>query len=103
MILTVVDRLMCRAHFWPTKTTVTARELANLLMEQYLPLYGVPKSIVSDCDPHFISQFWGSFCSKLGMKLHMSMAFHLQSDGLSERLNCIVEDYLHSYLQNTKE
>lgn len=32
-ILTVVDRLTRRAHFWATKTIVTSEGLATLLLE----------------------------------------------------------------------
>lgn len=56
-ILTIVDHLTQRAHFWPTHTTATAEEIANLMLERYLPLHGIPKSIITDYDPKFINQF----------------------------------------------
>lgn len=54
-VLTVVDQLIWQVYFWPTYTTVMAEDIAQLLLEYYLPLYRVLHSIITDCDPKFIS------------------------------------------------
>ena len=65
-IWVVVDYLSKRAHFIPTTTTVTGKGLANLFIEHIFKLHGLPRVIVSDRDPRFISQFW--------QELHKSIA-----------------------------
>ena len=51
-------------------------------------------SIASDRDPRFAAHFWKSFQKAMGTLLTMSMAFHLQTDGQSERTIQILEDML---------
>ena len=48
-------------------------------------LHGLPDTIVSDRDTKFTLIFWREVHQMLGAKLLMSMAFHPQMDGVSER------------------
>ncbi|GJT16364.1 putative reverse transcriptase domain-containing protein [Tanacetum coccineum] len=47
--------------------------------------HGVSISIISDRDSHFTSRFWKSLQNALGTQLDMSMAYHPETDGQSER------------------
>src|SRR6266404_2615087 len=51
--------------------------------------------MISDRDPRFTSHFGKALTTKLGISRNLSMAFHPQTDGLSERKNQWVEQYLH--------
>ena len=68
--------------------------LAELYMKEIVRLHGVPLSIVSNRDPRFTSRFWKELQSTLGSRLNFSTAFHLQTDGQSERLIQVLEDML---------
>ena len=57
-------------------------------------LHGVPLSIVSDRDPRFTTHFCKSFQKAMGKRLTMSITFHPQIDGQSERTMQILEDML---------
>ena len=57
-----MDRLSKRPITVPVRDTITAKELAPLFLEHVLRHMGVPKSIVSDRGPQFVSDFWGEFC-----------------------------------------
>ncbi|GKF57661.1 putative reverse transcriptase domain-containing protein, partial [Tanacetum coccineum] len=48
-------------------------------------MLGVPISIISDRDNRFTSRFWQSMQEVVGTWLDMSMAYHPQTDGQSER------------------
>lgn len=50
-----------------------------------MKLYGIPPSIVSDRDPRFASKFWESLQDALGTKLRLSLVYHPQTDGQTER------------------
>ncbi|WMV45066.1 hypothetical protein MTR67_038451, partial [Solanum verrucosum] len=47
---------------------------------------GGPVSIISDRGPQFTSSFWRTFQDELGTRVDLSTAFHLQTDGQSERM-----------------
>jgi hypothetical protein len=93
-IWVVVDRLTKFARFIPMKTTDSTLELVPLYMKEVIRLHSVPKSIVSDRDSKFVSKFWESLHSALGTKLSLSVAFHPQTDGQSERTIQTLEDML---------
>ena len=46
----VVDRLTKSAHFIAVKITYTSEKLAELYIQEIVPLHGAPLSIVLDCD-----------------------------------------------------
>jgi len=50
--------------------------------------------MVSDRDPVFTSTFWRELMRLIGTKLHMTTAFHPQSDGQSEAANRVIIMYL---------
>ncbi|KAF0918862.1 hypothetical protein E2562_026697 [Oryza meyeriana var. granulata] len=63
VILMVVDRFSKYYHFIPLAHPYTAKT-----------------SMVSDRDPVFTSKFWSELMRLSGAKLHMTSAFHPQSD-----------------------
>ena len=58
----------------------------------------MPRLIVSDHDPKFLSDLWKGLFQALGTKLLVSTVYHPQSDRQSERMNQTVEITLHYYL-----
>ena len=99
-IFTFVDRLTKYVHVIPTKSTIDAEGAARLYVNNVFAYYGLSKSIVSDRDPRFTSAFFKEVFSLLGVKLNMSTANHPQTDGLTERVNRIVEDTLRSFVNH---
>ena len=95
-IWVVVDRLTKSAHFLPIKVTASLEELAKLYDKEIIRLHGVPKSIVSDRDPRFVSRFWVAYQKAMGTTLNLSTAYHPQTDGQSERTIQTLEDMLRA-------
>ena len=80
-IMVVVVRLTKMAYFIPITAKATADQVADLFVKEILRLHGVPKTIVTDRDPRFVSQFWEAFTRRLDIKRCLSSSFHPQSDG----------------------
>jgi Integrase zinc binding domain/RNase H-like domain found in reverse transcriptase/Chromo (CHRromatin Organisation MOdifier) domain/Integrase core domain len=97
-VVTFVDKLSKMVHFVPTKTDITAPELARLFIDNVVRLHGLPRIIISDRDPKFTSIFWRALFEELDVDLHMSTAYHPQTDGQSERANRTIEEMLRAYV-----
>ncbi len=102
-ILTFVDRFSKRPYFVPCHSNITAVNVARLFYNTIFRHHGIPDSIVSDRDPLFTSKFWKELMSILKVRLKMSTANHPQTDGQTEVMNRMIEDYLRifcNYQQN---
>jgi hypothetical protein len=95
-IWVIVDRLTKVAHFILVKTTYSGAQLAELYMSRIVCLHGVPKKIVSDRGTQFTSRFWKRLHESMDTKLNFSSAYHLQTDGQTERTNQVLEDMLRA-------
>ena len=92
----IVDRLTKTARFIPILMTYSLDRLADLYVQHIVRLHGVPKSIISDRDSRFTSNFLGSLQTALGTRGKFSSAYHKQTDGQSERTIQTLEDMLRA-------
>ncbi|KAJ1571923.1 hypothetical protein NDA15_000371 [Ustilago hordei] len=96
-ILVIVDRLTKFAILAPTHKTVAAKQTAVLLYGHMVRLFGYPDHMVSDRGRQFISGAWKAFAEQMGVKHSLSTAYHPQTDGQTERVNQVIEQYLRMY------
>ncbi|GJW45721.1 putative reverse transcriptase domain-containing protein [Tanacetum coccineum] len=96
IIWVIVDRLTKPAHFLPMRDDYKMDRLARLYLNEIVARHGVPISIISDRDIRFTSRFWQSMQEALGTRLDMSIAYHPQTDGQSERTIQTLEDMLRA-------
>jgi len=94
VLLTVVDRFSKYAHFIPLGNPYTAASVARAFFTDIVRLHSIPELIVSDHDPVLTGHFWRDLFRLAGVKLHMSSAFHPQTDSQSEVVNKIITMYL---------
>jgi len=97
-ILIVIDRLSKMRHFIACKTTCSAQDLAQLYLSHVFRLHGLPGTVISDRGPQFVSAFWTKLCERLKIDKRLSTAFHPQTDGQTERINSVLEQYLRCYV-----
>jgi hypothetical protein len=96
-IMVVVEKLTKDSHFVPVKTTHTMINIAKKFMKEIARLHGIPRTIVSDRDAKFTSNFWRGLFKGFGTNLNFSMTYHPQNDGKIERVNQIIQDMLRMY------
>ncbi|MBW0535858.1 hypothetical protein O181_075573 [Austropuccinia psidii MF-1] len=96
-ILVIVDRFSKMAFFIPTMYSITSLYLAHLSIKNIFSKNGLPSSIVSDRGPLFVSSFWTNLCQQLKISRDLSTFYHSETDGQTERVNQILEQYLGMY------
>jgi len=84
-IWVIMDRLAKSSLFLAMKMGDSIEKLAQLYIKEVARLHGVPVFIVFDRDPQFTSRLWSSIQRALGTRLNLSMTFHTQTDGQTER------------------
>jgi hypothetical protein len=92
----IMDRLTKVAHFIPMRTTYSGAQLAESYMSRIVCLHGVPTKIVSERGTQFTSRFWKRSLESMYTKLNFSSAYHLHTDGQTERTNQVLEDILRA-------
>ncbi|MBW0494130.1 hypothetical protein O181_033845 [Austropuccinia psidii MF-1] len=97
-ILVIVDRFSKMAVFIPTMSSITSLDLAHLFIKNIFSKYGLPSSIFSYRGSLFVSSFWTNVCQQLKISRDLSTAYHPETDGPTERVNTILEQYLWIYV-----
>nr|GEW71487.1 reverse transcriptase domain-containing protein [Tanacetum cinerariifolium] len=92
----VGDRLTKLAHFLPIRENDPLDMLARLYLKKIVARHRIHVSIISDHDGRFTSNFWRSFQKALGTDISMSTAYHLETNGQSERTIQTLEDMLRT-------
>ncbi len=72
--------------------------IAKIYKDNIWKLHGVPKKIISDQGPQFASKFIEEFTKVLGTKRQLSIAYHPQTDGQTERINQEIGIFLQHYM-----
>ena len=96
--MVVVDWFTKMAHFIGLETNATASDVVDTFHKEVWKLHGLPSEIISEMDAKFLGEFWESLCKSLGIKRKLSTAYHLQTDGQTERTNQVLEGYLRNFL-----
>lgn len=93
-ILVVVDCFSKGIHLGMLQPHYAAYKVALLFMDIIGKIHDMPRSLVSDRDPLFMSRFWQELFRLNDTKLHMSSSYHPQTDGQIEVANRIIEQSL---------
>jgi hypothetical protein len=94
-ILTIIDHGCTRAAlFLPCKTTITGAEITQLYFNNVYRWFRLPRCIISDRDPRFTSSFTTELVKAIQAQRNLSTAYHPQTDGLTERKNQWIKQYL---------
>jgi hypothetical protein len=80
-IMVVVDKLTKDAHFIPLKTTHKATDVADIFMKEVARMHSIPKTIMSNRDPKFTSDFWKGLFKGFRTNLNFNITYHPEFDG----------------------
>jgi hypothetical protein len=98
-ILTITDHDCTKmALFIPCNESINAEGVADLYLRHAFPRFGLPRKVISDRDPRFISKFMRELCHLIGATQNMSTAYHPRTDGQSERSNQWLGQYLRPWV-----
>jgi len=96
-IWVIVDRFSKMVRLVPLPTNTTSRDLAKAFLHNVWRYHELPDDIVTDRDSKVTSHFWQALMDSLGITSKLSTAFHPETDGQTERINQILEEYPHHY------
>ena len=92
-ITVLIDRLTKMIHMVPYTKQVTRSQYARLFMSKVFQLHGMPKVIICDRDPGFVSKLWDELFFLLGTDLLFNTTFHPQTDEQSEVTIRVLENF----------
>ena len=102
-ILVVCDKLSKMTHFVATTEGTSAEGLARLFQDNVWKLHRLPESVMSDRGPQFVVELTKELNRMLGIKTKLSIAFHPQTDGQTERMNQELEQYLQFFIEHRQK
>jgi hypothetical protein len=82
--MVVVDKPTKVSHLIPVKLTHKETNIVDIYMKEVAILHGIPKTIVSERDSKFTSNFWKGLFKGFGTNLNFITAYHPESDGKRE-------------------
>jgi len=88
------------SHFVAITEKTTAEGLAKLFRDNVWKLHGLLESVISDRGLQFTAGLMKELNKMLGIETKLSTAYHLQTDGQTERINQELEQYLRIYINH---
>ena len=102
-ILVVCNCFSKMAHFIATMEKTLAEGLTKLFQDHVWKLHGLPESIISDRGVQFVAGMMKELNNLLEIQTKLSMAYHPQTDGQTERINQELEQYLRVFIDHKQE
>jgi len=99
-ILVVCDRFSKMSHFVAMTEKTMAEGLVRLFRDNVWKLHRLPESVISDREPQFVVGLTRELNKMLGIETKLSMAYHPETNGQTERTNQELEQYLRMYVNH---
>jgi transposase InsO family protein len=95
LIMTITDHDCTKAVILvPCQEKIDTEGVVKLFKDHIFPFVGLPKKVISDRDLRFTSTFFRELCKQLEVLQNLSMVYHPQTDGQSEKTNQHIETAL---------
>ena len=99
-IFVVFDRFSKISHFLAITEKMMVEGLAKLFRDNVWKLHRLLKSVISDRGPQFTAGITKGLNKMLGIETKLSIAYHPETDGQTERTNQELEQYLRIYVNH---
>ena len=96
-ILVIIDKYTKMSLYILVKFTWSIENLIDVFFEKVFFYFENVKSIVSNKNNLFTSDFWSTLCYRTRIKRKLSIVFHFQIDEQIERQNQTLKHYLRCY------
>jgi len=83
-IMVAVNHFSKMARYIPINMEILSRGVAQKLWKRVFKDVGLPRKVISDRGPQFVSNFMKELCLRLGIERNPSTAYHPQTDGQTE-------------------
>jgi len=93
-IVVIMDQFTKMIHLKATTTNISSEGIAKIYRDNIWNLYRIPRKILSNREPQFVLKFMEKLTKALGTKRQLSMAYHPQTDGQTERINQEIGTFL---------
>jgi transposase InsO family protein len=97
-VVVFVCMLTKRTIVEPIIRMITMEQLAKVMHRAIFWHFGLPRKLISDRDPRFISDFWQTLYRVVGTKLSISTSYHPHTYGQTERVNQTWEQVIRCYV-----
>jgi len=75
------------SHFIVITEKITVEDLVKLFRDNMWKLHGLPESVISDRGLQFVAGLMKELNEMLEIEMKLLMAFHLQTDRQTKRMN----------------
>ncbi len=96
-LLVIVDYFTRWIEVFPMRVT-TSIEIAEVLINQVFTRYGLPRYILSDNGPQFVSNLFDEFCRLMAIKRKFTANYHPQTN-MTERVNRTLKPLIAIFAQ----
>ena len=87
VIVVIIDQFTKMIRLKATITNISLEGIAKIYRNDIWKLHRISRKILSDRGPQFASKFMEEFTKALETKKQLSMAYHPQTNGQTERIN----------------
>ena len=87
VIVVIIDQFTKMIRLKATITNISLEGIAKIYRDDIWKLHRISRKILSDRGPQFASKFMEEFTKALETKKQLSMAYHPQTNGQTERIN----------------
>jgi len=79
-IVVIVDRFTKMIRLKATMTNISLEGIAKIYQDEIWKLHGIPRKILSNRGPQFMSKFIEELTKTLGITRQLSTAYHSQTN-----------------------